>query len=139
LLHLLQVQTLRQALFLLRRTDAGQRAGGQKAALHQELVEAPQRRQLTSGRALGVVLAVQVREEFADRVRLALDVLFIDRSRRGLGIARRAVRADFAAKVLRELNQVRAVALDRVIAEMLLELEVVEKLLNQGRKRLLSR
>ncbi len=40
--------------------------------------------------------------------------------------------ADFAGQELGELNQVRAIALDRVVAEVLLELEVIEKLANQG-------
>ena len=48
------------------------------AAADEELVEAPQRRQLSGGRALGVVLAVKVREELADGQRLTFERLLID-------------------------------------------------------------
>ena len=40
--------------------------------------------------------------------------------------------ADFTGEELAELNQVRTVALDGVIAEVFLELQIVEKLAERG-------
>src|SRR4029078_8929864 len=82
LLHLLEVQALGQALVLLGRADRRERVDADEAAAGEELVKAPQRRQLPRRRALGVVLAVQVRQELADRQRLAGELLLIQFLRR---------------------------------------------------------
>jgi hypothetical protein len=98
-------------------------------AADEELVEAAQRRELARGRALRVVLRVQVREKLADRQRFALELLLV--KRRTADRARRVGVPDLSSQELAELDQVGAVALDRVIAEVSLELQVVEKLLDQ--------
>src|SRR5205085_879194 len=99
-----------------------------------EFVEASQRRQLARRRALGVILPVEISEEFADGHRLALDLLFIKglhRDPRWRG-ADNAIGSDHAAEELAELNQVGAVTLDGVITEVPLQFQIVQKLADKG-------
>ena len=99
------------------------------AAADQEFVKAAQRRQFPRCRALGVILSVEIVEEFANGEGIALDVAIVGALPRG-GLSLAAA-ADFTAQELGELNQVGPIALDRVVAEVFLELEIVEKLANQ--------
>ena len=78
LLDLLEVHALGQALFLLGSADGGERIDADHAAADQELVEAAERRQLPGGRALGVVLPVEVGEELADGQGLALELPLVE-------------------------------------------------------------
>src|SRR5207247_3541934 len=60
LLNLLQIETLGQALFLFGRADRAERIDAHHAAADEEFVEAAERRELSSRRALGVILAVEI-------------------------------------------------------------------------------
>ena len=129
LLDLIQIETLGQAFFLLGCPDGGEGVYADDAPTDQELVEAAQGCELPSGGALGVVLAVEIVEEFPNGERVTFDVSFIGILPRG-GLAFAA--PDLSAQKQGELDEVGAIALYSVVTEVLLELKIVEKLADQG-------
>lgn len=140
LLHLFQVEAFGEPLFLLGGADRAQRVHRDQAAADQKLVEAAQGGQFARGGALGVVLTVEVRQELADRQRFTLEQLLVDRDVGAAEAGRLGVfAADLATEELGKLRQVGAIALDGVVAEMLLELEILEKLPDKRREILLNR
>src|SRR5207302_339945 len=87
-------------------------------------------------RALGVVLAVEVGQELTDDQRLAAKRTLVNllwRHSRGHLISGNggSRRSDLAAEELAKLDQVSAVAFDRIVAEMLLQSQIVQELSDQ--------
>ena len=121
--------------FLLGCADLRQRAGGHGSAADAELVKAAERRELSGRGALGVVLSVQVIQKLAHRDRFAAGQLLVDALCIRLGGRGAGVRlTNLPAEELCELDQVRTVAFDGVVAEVLFKLQIVQKLPNQRRK-----
>jgi len=135
LLDFLEFQAAGEAFFLLGGSDGGEGVDADEAAAHEELVEAAEGGEFPGRGGLGVVLAVEIGQELADNNRLAADLFLVDLPGCDGGFGRGVIGvADQAGEELPELDEIGAVALDGVIAEVSLELEVVEELLDQRGK-----